>query len=189
MNRDTLELEEYRALRALLGRRGSLRAVIVLVTMGMWAAAAALVAGLVPMPLAALLPLVVLAGGFETGYALHVGAERIGRYLYVRYESGIAAASAGPANAALPLWETAIAAFGSGRLPFGGRPSGALFVLLFGAATLVNLALAALGATPPELAALAAIHAVFVARVIAAQAASKNQRREDQEEFERILTM
>lgn len=171
-----LELEEYRALRDVIGRRGSLRTVLVITTVVAWALVATLVAALVAMPLAALVPLLILVAGFEAAHALHIGAERIGRYLYVRYESGAQA-----------MWETAIAAFGGGRLPFGGRPSGAHFAAVFTLAVLANLALASLAATPVELAALATIHALVFARIALARAASKNQRRDDQAEFERIL--
>lgn len=181
-----LELEEYRALRALIGRRGSLRTVLAVVTVAAWAFVAALVAALVALPVAALLPLLVLAAGFEAVHALHIGAERIGRYLYVRYESG-AAGDGRSGTAPAPMWESAIAAFGPGRLPFGGRPAGAQFAAVFTLATLANLALAAVSSTPPELAALAAIHGLAVARIALARTASKNQRRDDQAEFERIL--
>ncbi len=174
---DPLELEEYRALRAVIGRRGSLRAVLVVATAIAWALVAMLVAALVAMPLASLLPLLVLLAGFEAGHALHVGAERIGRYLYVRYEKGRA-----------PMWEAAIAAFAPGRVPLGGRPAGAHFAAISALAALANLAVTALGATTVELAALAAMHAGFIGRIVLARAASRNQRRDDQAEFERILT-
>jgi hypothetical protein len=177
VNDDQFEIEEYRALRAVISQRGSQRTTLVVATIGAWALAAILVAWLMAMPLASLLPLLVLAAGFEAAYALHIGAERIGRYLYVRYESGRAAG-----------WETAIAAFGSGRLPLGGRPSGPLFAVVFTAAVLVNLAVTTIGATRIELAALAIFHTLLIVRIVLARAASKHQRRDDQEEFERILT-
>ncbi len=174
---DPLELQEYRALRAAIGRRGSLKAVLVVTTVIAWALVATLIAALVAMPLAFVMPLLVLLAGFEAGHALHIGTERIGRYLYVRYEKGRA-----------PMWETAIAAFAPGRMPFGGRPAGAHYAALFTLATLANLAVAALSATPLELAALAVIHALVIGRFVLARAASLNQRRDDQAEFERILT-
>ena len=39
-----------------------------------------------PRPIATLLPLLVLASMFEAVFALHVGVERIGRYLQVFHE-------------------------------------------------------------------------------------------------------
>lgn len=173
---DPLEIEEYRALREVIGRRGSLRTVLVVTTVVAWALIATLVAALVAMPLASLFPLLVLVAGVEAAHALHIGAERIGRYLYVRYESG-----------GRPMWETAIGAFGSGHLPFGGRPSGAHFAAVFALATVANLALASLAATPAEIAGLATIHGLVILRIALARAASRNQRRDDQAEFERIF--
>lgn len=182
-----LELEEYRALRDVIGRRGSLRTVLIVTTVVAWAVIAALVASLVvAMPLAFLLSLLVLVAGFEAAHALHIGAERIGRYLYVRYES-VGAGTAGARTPVAPMWEAAIAAFEAGRLPFGGRPSGAHFAPVFILATLTNLALASLSATPVERAAMATIHALVIARIALARTASRNQRRDDQAEFERIL--
>lgn len=181
-----LEVEEYRALRDVISRRGSLRIVLTLTAIVSWALVATLGAALVAMPLAALAPLLVLIAGFEAGHALHIGAERIGRYLYVRYESG-GAATAGTGTPVAPMWETAIAAFGPGRLPLWGRPSGAHFAAVFALAVLANLALGSITATQVELAALAVIHALVIGRIVLARAAAKHQRRDDQAEFERII--
>ncbi len=35
-----------------------------------------------------MVPLTVLVGGFEAVWTLHVGVERIGRFIQVSYESG-----------------------------------------------------------------------------------------------------
>ena len=176
---ESLHLEEYRSLRAAIRERGALRSVLFVVTIVGWAVSAALVAALLALPLASLLPLVVLAAGFETGHALHVGAERIGRYLYVRYESGMTP----------PLWESSIAAFGSGHraMPFGGGPSGAHFAAIYVAAVVLNALVTALGATAGELGAIATIHVLVIARIVAARRATLNQRQRDQERFEAIL--
>ena len=176
---ESLHLEEYRALRAAIAQRGALRTVLFVTCIVGWALSAALVAALLALPLAALLPLIVLAAGFEAVHALHVGAERIGRYLYVRYESGMTP----------PLWEGSIAAFGSGHraMPFGGGPSGAHFAVIFTLAVVLNAFVTALGATAPELAAIAALHAIVIARVVAAHRASRRQRQRDQARFEQIL--
>ena len=176
---ESLHLEEYRSLRAAIRERGTIRTVLFIVTIVGWAVSAALVAALLALPLASLLPLVVLAAGFEAGHALHVGAERIGRYLYVRYESGMTP----------PLWEGSIAAFGSGHraMPFGGGPSGAHFAAVYVAAVLLNALVTALGATTGELAAIATIHAVVIARIIAAHRGTRHQRQNDQARFEQVL--
>ena len=44
-------------------------------------------AALASLPIAALLPLLVLAGVFEAVFALHTGVERIGRYIQVFFEA------------------------------------------------------------------------------------------------------
>ncbi|MDQ3171886.1 MAG: hypothetical protein M3Q55_17265 [Acidobacteriota bacterium] len=176
---ESLHLEEYRSLRAAIRERGALRTVLFVVSIAVWAVLACLVAALLALPLASLLPLVVLAAGFEAGHALHVGAERIGRYLYVRYESGITP----------PLWEGAIAAFGSGHraMPFGGGPSGAHFAAIYAVAVVLNAVVTALGATTGELAAIATIHALVIVRIVAARRATLNQRRDDQARFDQVL--
>ena len=103
-----------------------------------------------------LLPLAVLVGGFEAIHALHVGAERIGRALQVQHEAG------GDG----PQWETAAMTVGP-ALPGGGVDP--LFSLVFVGAAALNL-MTALEPPPPwpELAVVAACHALFVFRVIRA---------------------
>ena len=187
---ESLHLEEYRSLRGAIRERGALRTVLFVVSIGVWALLACLVAALLALPLASLLPLVVLAAGFEAGHALHVGAERIGRYLYVRYESGIAGESGGVRSAPSLMWEGAIAAFGSGHrtMPLGGGPSGAHFAAVYVVAVLLNAVVTALGATTGELAAIAIIHALVIIRIVAARRATLGQRQADQARFEQILT-
>jgi hypothetical protein len=192
---ESLHLEEYRQLRATIRERGSLRVALFVAAMGGWAVAAALVAALMPLPLASLLPLTLLVSGFEAVHALHVGAERIGRYLYVRYESGIAG-NAGlandlPMNAGLAsdspmMWEGAIAAFGAGHRA-ATRPAGGLFALTFALAIIVNFLVTALAGTLAELAGIGALHALALVRVLAAHRAAAGQRAEDQKRFEDVL--
>lgn len=181
---ESLHLEEYRQLRATIRERGSLRAALLVATMAAWAVSAGLVAAFLPVPLASLLPLTLLVSGFEAVHALHVGAERIGRYLYVRYESGIT--NAGLSNDSPLMWEGAIAAFGAGhRAPT--RPAGGLFALPFSIAIIVTFLVTALGGTRAELAGIGAIHALALVRVLAAHRAAAGQRAEDQKQFEDVL--
>ena len=77
---------EYAALRATLRERGTTRIWLFVLTLAMWAALTVAAIALIPLPVIALLPLVVLAAGFEGVYSLHVGVERIGRYVQVFYE-------------------------------------------------------------------------------------------------------
>lgn len=196
---ESLHTEEYRQLRAAIRERGSLRVALFVATIGAWAVAAGLVAALMPLPMTSLLPLTLLVAGFEAVHALHVGAERIGRYLYVRYESGIAGGSPrneglandSPMNDGSPnhlplMWEGAVAAFGAGHRA-STRPAGGLFALSFTIAILVNFLVTALGGTQAELAGIGALHALALVRVLAAQRAAAGQRAEDQKRFEEVL--
>lgn len=183
---ESLELEEYRSLRAAIRERGTLRTALFVGTLAAWGLAAILVASLLVQPIAALVPLLVLVAGFEAVHTLHVGAERIGRYLYVRYERAMAGSKVAPSHAK-PMWEAAIAAFGRGGMSAVGRPSGAHFALVFGLAITVNLLVLGLAALPQELAALGALHLVALVRVTAAHRAAANQRAHDEARFRELL--
>lgn len=124
-----------------------------------------------PVPLASLFPLVVLAAGFEAIHALHVGAERIGRYLQVFYE----AAADGP------RWETTAMAVGP-ALPGGGIDP--LFTFVFAAAAVLNALTAILPQpTTLELAAVGALHGAFLVRVVRARMAAARQRAVELESY------
>ena len=105
------------------------------------------------LPLLALIPLVVLGGGFEAVWGLHVGVERIGRFIQVTYESAQDGAS----------WETT-AMRASPGLPGGGADP--LFTVVFAAATLVNLGVAFVAQpTPIEVVLLFGCHAALLLRL------------------------
>ena len=124
-----------------------------------------------PVPLASLFPLIVLAAGFEAIHALHVGAERIGRYLQVFYE----AAADGP------RWETTAMAVGP-ALPGGGIDP--LFTFVFAAAAVLNALTAILPQpTTLELAAVGALHGAFLVRVVRARMAAARQRAVELESY------
>src|SRR5690242_4151885 len=117
---------EYAVLRQTIAARGTVRMVLFPVTMIAWAALALIVLTFAEAPVASLLPLAVLLGGFEAIHALHVGVERIGRYLQVYYEdSGVG-----------PRWETTAMAVGP-ALPGGGVDP--LFTFVFASATFINI--------------------------------------------------
>src|SRR5438270_3538 len=78
--------QEFAALRATIRERGTVRMMLLPVAFGLWAGAAIATTAAVALPIAALLPLLVLAAGFEAIYALHVNVERIGRYIQVFHE-------------------------------------------------------------------------------------------------------
>ena len=173
----SLNAAEFSALRQTIATRGTVRTVLLPVTLIAWSVLAAtlLVFGpalvFSPLPLASIFPLVVLAAGFEAIHALHVGAERIGRYLQVFYEG------AGDG----PRWETTAMAVGP-ALPGGGIDP--LFTVLFAGATVLNALTAVLPQpTTVELAAVGALHGAFLVRVVRAGMAAARQRAVELESY------
>src|SRR5712671_3249262 len=101
------EQDEYSALRATIRERGTARICLFVAGLAAWAAVTIATAALASTPLAALLPLLLLASVFEAIFALHVGVERIGRYIQVFHENGSGGSGgsdtvAGPGG---PGWE------------------------------------------------------------------------------------
>jgi hypothetical protein len=161
---------EYLVLRQTIAQRGSLRPVLVLIGLAFWAAALIAVLALLPYPVAAAIPLLVLVATFEVIRPLHFGAERSGRYLQVFYEEdGDAARSLTDT----PSWERVAMSFGT--VPgVGGH---ALFVPLFLIATALNF-LAVLTPRPVaiEMSAMAIPHLAFIAWMVATDRAMRTQR-------------
>jgi len=124
------------------------------------------------LPVAALPPLAVLVGGFETINALHVGVERIGRYLQVFYEGQ-------PGG---PAWEsTAMAA--APRLRGGGVDP--LFTVVFCAAAILNMTTALVPEpTALETLIVGGLHAAFLARVARARQMASTQRARELRAFQ-----
>jgi len=164
--------DEYIALRATIRERGTTRGWIVLAGMSSWAITALLAVALAPSPSATLMPLVVLATAFEITFALHIGVERIGRYLQVFYE--------GRAG-----WEHRIMEFArdSPRL----ARTDALFLRYFALATVLNV-IPAVIASPiaVEWIVIGAGHVLFLGRLVAARQTAARQRAEDLARFEHI---
>jgi len=119
------------------------------------------------LPIAALVPLVVLAAGFEAIYALHVNVERIGRYLQVFHED-----QGG--------WEHVAMAYGQ-RFP--GRGGDALFSMLFLVATALNFLPVGLGGTAPEMVAAGVLHLVLAVHIGTARSRAARQRQQDLDRF------
>lgn len=163
---------EYEALRATIRERGTRRVTLLVATLIGWALLFAVtIRG--GGPLAAFGGLIVLVAGFEAVYTLHVGVERIGRYLQVFYEE------AGP----LPAWERTAMAFGSTPTGDGLDP---LFSLVFGAGLLLNLVPVALGGQPVFIVAGVLAHAAFALRIVRARLYAAAQRAKDLERFRRL---
>jgi hypothetical protein len=165
---------EYLVLRQTIAQRGSLRPIVVVSGMALWAATLIAVLALLPYPAAAAIPLLVLVATFEVIRPLHFGAERIGRYLQVFYEE------AGDPDRPFddtPAWERVAMRFGS--VPgVGGHP---LFAPLLLAATALNLFLSAtlLGGLAIENGILAGLHGLFAAWMFITDRAMRRQRGAD----------
>ena len=161
---------EYLVLRQTIAQRGALRPVLVLFGITIWAALLIAVLALLPYPVAAAIPLLVLLVTFEVIRPLHFGAERIGRYLQVFYEED------GAANRSFsdtPSWERVAMSFG--KVPgVGGHP---LFVPIFFLATAINyLAVLLPRAVAIEMSVMALPHLAFVAWLVTSDRAMRTQR-------------
>jgi len=168
---DTLASAEYRSLRDTIRERGTARVWIFVVGLVAWAALAMATASLASLPVAMLGPLLVLGGVFEVVNALHVGAERIGRYLQVFHEP-----SAG--------WEHTAMAFGQAYPGSGPDP---LFALFFAGAAVLNF-IPVLLAEPVviEVVVIGTAHLLFIVRLIVARRGAAHQRSADLERFEKL---
>lgn len=166
---------EFIALRRTIASRGTARIILLPVTLIGWAALACTLLFVSDLPIASLFSLAILVGGFEAIHALHVGVERIGRYVQVYYE----------ASENGPQWETTAMAIGP-ALPGGGVDP--LFTVVFAAAALTNVIPALLPAPIDlrEIGVIAALHAAFVVRLARARGAAARQRAVELESYRAI---
>jgi hypothetical protein len=171
------EIEEYRALRATIQQRGTARVWVFLAVMIGWAAATIATAALAALPIATLLPLLLLAAGFEAVFSLHTGVERIGRYLQVFYDEGESAPAARE-------WERTAMAYGR---EYPGGSSDPLFSLHFIVAAVLNFVPVILAEPVQiEVIVVGAVHVMVVARILIGHHAALGQRARDLERFQRI---
>lgn len=163
------ERAEYQALRATIASRGTARIVLFATGLSVWAALSLTMLWMTPVPVATLFPLVALAGVFEAVFALHVGVERVGRYLQVFHED---------------TWENTAMAFGA---PLAGTGSDPLFSLFFALATLCNFVpVAVAGPVASELAVLGLFHGALLVRIVMARRAASRQRAADLARFQQV---
>ncbi len=173
---------EYRILRETIAARGSLKPILFLSGLGIWAGILTVVLVWIPYPIAAIIPLLVLLATLEAIRPLHFGAERIGRYLQVFYEEE------GQPERPLhhsPSWER-VAMRLSAVPGTGGHP---LFVPVFLLAAIANtlpVLLAQPLATPVELAALAVPHIAFMIWLFNADRAMRAQRAAELQQFRQL---
>lgn len=170
------EVAEFTELRATIRERGSLRIWLFFAILGAWAASTIATAALAALPIAALLPLLLLAGGFEAVFQLHTGVERIGRYLQVFYDN---------ADGSLPAreWEHMAMAYGQA---YSGGPD-PLFARYFIVAIVLNFIPVVL-AEPVrlEVAVVGAAHLLVAGHLLVARRTAARQRALDLERFQRI---
>lgn len=163
----SLTESEFTALRATIASRGTARMVIVPVVVIGWASLAIIVVLFGDLPVAALPPLAILVAGFEAINALHVGVERIGRYLQAFYEGTPGA----------PGWETTAMAVAPRLRGSGMDP---LFTVVFAATTIVNMTTALVPEpTPLETLVVGGLHAAFLVRIARARQQASAQRARD----------
>jgi hypothetical protein len=173
------EQDEYRELRATIRERSTARICLFVAGVAGWTAATIATTALASTPIATLLPLLLLASVFEAIYALHIGVERIGRYIQVFYE-----ADADDDGHQQRRWEHAAMDF--------GRPAGApaldpLFTVPFLLAAAFNIAPAMLlNPIQAELIFVGGAHALFLLRVVVARQASARQRAIDLARFKQL---
>lgn len=161
---------EFAVLRQTIRSRGLARPVVLLAGVSAWAAVLAVVLAWLPNPTASVVPLVLLLATFEVVRGLHLGVERIGRYIQVFFEEDVS----GSSPTTPPAWEHMAMHFGA-RIPgAGGHP---YFIAVFLVATTVNfLAVLFPGPIMVELAVLAAAHLAFVVWLIYCDRGMRRQR-------------
>ena len=165
------EQEEYRALRDTIRERGTARVWVFVAGVVAWAGLVIATAALAALPVATLLPLLVLAAVFEAVFSLHTGVERIGRYLQVFAEETTG-------------WEHTAMAYGRVYRSAGTDP---LFAMVFVVAAFLNF-VPVLVAEPValEVGVIGTIHVLFVVRVLMARHAAGRQRAADLERFQTL---
>jgi len=164
------DAEEYRALRATIRERGTTRIWVFIAGLLGWAGLAVATAALAALPVATLLPLLVLAAVFEAVFALHTGVERIGRYIQVYFEQGTG-------------WEHTAMAYG--RAVRGGTDP--LFTLIFVCATILNFVPVLIAEPVPiEVIVTGFAHTLFIVRIAIARRDARRQRANDLAQFEKL---
>lgn len=177
-----MRVSEYQTLRDTIRERGSLRVLVFVLGLSAWALAWAWLATSSFLPFISLVPLMLLASVFEAVNALHVGVERIGRYIEVFHESVFDAAA--ERDRSLRRWETAMTEFAR-RFPGGSIDP--LFSGVFAIAVLLNLVPVAMLRPPTvEWVVLATAHLIALGRVVRARRRAADQRATDLASFQTI---
>jgi hypothetical protein len=169
------ELEEYRALRDTIRERSTARVWVALAGFAVWATLSVAIDAVAAPPLSALIPLLVLLLTFEIVLALHIGVERVGRYLQIFFEE--------PGERG---WEHVAMRYGQ---EFPGSGADPLFAACFWSAIILNLIPAIVGSpVPSEWLVVGGAHLLVFARIAVARRRSAGQRAQDLERFTRLQT-
>lgn len=170
-DKDAFRVQEYAALRETIRTRAGARPLVALAGVAVWAAIMLGVLIGLQNPLAAVVPLLVLVTAFEAVRSLHLGVERIGRYLQVFFEESSASADAALAP---PAWERTAMIFGPSTPGAGGHP---LFFPVFFMATIVNMIAVVLpGPLPIEIGTMLVPHVAFVLWMLFCERGMRKQR-------------
>lgn len=146
-----------------------------------WAVVTISVLVWLPNPLAAVVPLLVLVAAFEVTRSLHLGVERIGRYLQVFFEESSANEEG---TLAPPAWERTAMRFGPTIPGAGGHP---LYLPIFLMATLVNFVAVILpGPLLVEVGTLLVPHATFLVWMIYCDRGMRKQRASELARFREL---
>jgi hypothetical protein len=168
------ELEEYKALRRTIAQRGTARVWIQLVGLIGWAGVTIATAAAAQLPVATLLPLLVLATTFEIAFALHTGVERIGRYIQVVFENDQTDRG----------WEHFAMDYGRS---FPGGGSDPLLSTYFWSAVVFNfLPVITAEPVPLEWGTVGAIHLIVIIRIFRARSDARRQRAIDLQRFQEL---
>lgn len=176
MGMTSREIEEYRALRDTIRERSTTRLWIALVGLLGWAALMLATAAFVELPVATLVPLLVLGLTFELIDGIHTAVERVGRYIQVFFEDSVQDRG----------WEHQAMEYGR-RFP--GRGVDPLFCGVFWTAAVLNLLPAAIITPSPgliEWVVVGAAHGAFAARVFFARRRAAGQRAVDLDRFSQL---
>ena len=171
---------EFAVLRETIRSRGGTRPIVCLIGIIAWAVVLTAVLSWLANPIASVVPLLILATTFEVIRSLHLGVERIGRYLQVYFEAD----ASGSTPTSPPAWEHAAMAFGPSLPGAGVHP---YFLAVFLMATFVNfLGVIFPGPVLIELVSLAVPHVGFVIWVLYCDAAMKRQRASELARFRQL---
>jgi hypothetical protein len=177
---DDVAGREYVALRETIRSRGGTRPIAFLIGTAVWAAALIALLTWSAQPIASVVPLLVLVASFEVVRSLHLGVERIGRYIQVFFEENTGRSQ--PTGA--PAWEHTAMALGPTVPGAGGHP---YFLPVFFMATFVNfLAVLFPGPLMIEVATTAVPHVAFLAWLVYCDRGMRKQRATELARFRAI---